>query len=172
MTFHSGRAPTDQGTRSGDELALVYAEHSSAILKLAALLVPDMDSAHEAMYEAFAALYRERRRLHRPDESLDFLRRAVVFRARTKAPPRSPGKAVTTAATATTVTRSDAMVIDGLAALPDSQREAIVLRYYGQLSDAQAAAAMGVRPAALRANIVHGMATLRAALGPRTLVQD
>lgn len=169
MTFHSGRAPTDQGTRSGDELALVYAEHSSAILKLAALLVPDMDAAHEAMYEAFAALHRERRRLHRPDESLDFLRRAVVFRARTKVSPRSPGKTVTTAAT---VTRSDAMVIDGLAALPDSQREAIVLRYYGQLSDAQAAAAMGVRPAALRANIVHGMAALRAALGPRTLVQD
>jgi DNA-directed RNA polymerase specialized sigma24 family protein len=192
MTFRSAHAPTDRGTRSGaDELALVYAEHSSAILKLAALLVPDVDSAHEAMYEAFAALYRERRRLHRPDEALAFLRRAVVCRARAKASARSPGKAAATAATARAEPReteetadrgylhgvpcndaADAAVIDVLRKLPDGQREAIVLRYYGQLSDAQAAAAMGVRSAVLRANLVCGMAALRLALGPRALAQD
>jgi DNA-directed RNA polymerase specialized sigma24 family protein len=178
MTFRSVRAPTEPGTASdGDELALIYAEHSSAMFKLAALLVPDVESADEAMCEAFAALYRERRRLRRPDERLAFLRRAVVCRARTKLPSRSPGK--TPAAPGReyfrSVTVSDtaaAAVIDVLRTLPGGQREAIVLRYYGQLSDAQAADAMGVRPTVLRANLVRGMAALRTALGSRMLAQD
>lgn len=61
----------------------------------------------------------------------------------------------------------NAAVIRAVRALPGDQREALVLRYYGQLSDEQAAAAMGVRPTVLRANVACGMAALRAILGPR-----
>jgi DNA-directed RNA polymerase specialized sigma24 family protein len=57
------------------------------------------------------------------------------------------------------------VVLDLLRALPGRQREALVLRYYGQFSDDEVAAAMGVTRAELRANVVRGMAALQLALG-------
>jgi RNA polymerase sigma factor (sigma-70 family) len=59
----------------------------------------------------------------------------------------------------------DAVVLDLLRALPGRQREALVLRYYGQFSDDEVAAAMGVSRAELRENVVRGMAALQLALG-------
>ena len=167
VAFHKARDPVqrrDQTRRRadsrGDELAWVYAEHSRPLLRLAALLVTDVNTAHEVMYEAFAALQQGRGRLRRSDDVFMFLLRAVVHRARTFAvrvsgpgPPDDPGLP------------NDA-VLDALRALPGPQREALVLRYYGQLPDEQAAGVMGVPPAELRANVSRGMAALRSALSP------
>lgn len=159
-----------------DELALAYAEYSRSLLKLAALLVPDIGAAREVVYESFADLYRERlcgerpsrerpsrerNRPHSREESLAFLLRDVVCRAR----GAMAGSGITPAAQ--NPADDNAAVIRAVRALPGDQREALVLRYYGQLSDEQAAAAMGVRPTALRANVARGMAALRAVLGPQ-----
>lgn len=133
----------------GDDLARLYAEHSRPLVQLAALLVPDAGAAREIMYEAFAALARGRSRLHRSDDAFAFLLRAVVRRARMAAPPPAV---------------SGDAVLNALRALPRPQREALVLCYYGQLSDEQAAAALGVQPGELLANVARGMTALRAAL--------
>jgi DNA-directed RNA polymerase specialized sigma24 family protein len=112
------------------------------------------------MYEAFAALQRGRGRLRRSDDVFMFLLRTVVHRARASATrvsgpgaPDDPGL-------------PNDVVLDALRALPGPQREALVLRYYGQLPDEQAAEAMGVPPGELRANVSRGMAALRSALSP------
>lgn len=159
----------------GDELALAYAEHSRSLLKLAALLVPDIGAAREVVYESFAALHREQRHreqrkrerhsLRCREEVLAFLLRDVVCRARAVV---SDGGIIPAAHD---LAGGDAAVIRAVRALPDNQREALVLRYYGQLSDEQAAAAMGVRTAALRASVTQGMAELRAVLGPQVLAR-
>jgi len=47
--------------------------------------------------------------------------------------------------------------------LPERQREALVLRYYGELSGAQAAA-MGVSPATARRHTARAVATMRTML--------
>jgi DNA-directed RNA polymerase specialized sigma24 family protein len=127
-------------------------------LRLAALLVPDVGAAHEVMYEAFAALQQDRASPRGHADVLAFLLWTVVHRAR--AAPRAdaspPGA------------RSgepDGAVVDAVRALSARQREALVLRYYGQFSDEQVAAAMGVRPAEVRSNVARGMLALRATLG-------
>jgi Sigma-70, region 4 len=51
-----------------------------------------------------------------------------------------------------------------LRSLPERQREALVLRYYGELSEAQAGAAMGISPAAARRHTARAVATLRTML--------
>jgi DNA-directed RNA polymerase specialized sigma24 family protein len=116
------------------------------------------------MYEAFAALQRGRCRLRRSDDVFMFLLRTVVRRARASAARVSgPG--------AHDPGLPNDAVLDALRALPGSQREALVLRYYGQLSDEQAAEAMGVPPTELRVNVSRGMAALRSALSPRGHLQ-
>ncbi|HEX6448482.1 MAG TPA: sigma factor-like helix-turn-helix DNA-binding protein [Trebonia sp.] len=157
----------------GDELARLYAEHSRRLLQLAALLVPDLSAAREVMYEAFAALDRGHIRARSSGDEFTFLLRAVVYRARRVRPSpdadtRINGAKVVGAGAAESAmpgtVMPDAAVLTALRTLPAAQREALVLRYYGQLCDEQAAAAMGVRPAELRAYVTSGMAALRAAL--------
>lgn len=168
MTHLSARGPTRrrEPTRAraagGAELAHRYAEHSRRLLKLAALLVPEITAADEVMYEAFAAMYQARDRIRGHDDVFAFLLRDVVSRARVAMGargsqlPHVPGSPVPTS--------QEISVLDAVRALPGSQREALVLRYYGQLSDEEAAAAMGIEPAELRAHVTLGMATLRAYL--------
>jgi DNA-directed RNA polymerase specialized sigma24 family protein len=182
VTFRSVRGPVGRhavprmgSDLAGDELARLYAEYSRSLLQLAALLVPDIGAAREVMYEAFAALARGRS-YPRGGDAFAFLLRAVVHRARTAAPAAGPSETAETlpiagaAATceadmgAAEAALPQAAVLHALRALPGPQREALVLRYYGQLSDEEAAAAMGVRPAELRANVARGMAELRAML--------
>jgi RNA polymerase sigma factor (sigma-70 family) len=52
--------------------------------------------------------------------------------------------------------------------LPDRQREAIVLRYYADLSEAEIAATMGISRGAVKSHTARGMAALRAALEQTT----
>jgi len=52
-----------------------------------------------------------------------------------------------------------------LLALPVRQRTAIVLRYYEDLSEAQTADLMRLRPAAVKSLVSRGMATLRGTIG-------
>ena len=51
-----------------------------------------------------------------------------------------------------------------LRALPDRQREALVLRYYAELSEAEIATAMGISRGAVKSHTARGMTALRTAL--------
>ena len=55
-------------------------------------------------------------------------------------------------------------VVAALRHLPDRQREAIVLRYYADLSEAEIATAMGISRGAVKSHTARGMSALRAAL--------
>jgi RNA polymerase sigma factor (sigma-70 family) len=57
-----------------------------------------------------------------------------------------------------------AEVMHALAALPVRQREALVLRYYADLSEAQIAEAMGISAGAVKSHAHRGLAGLRATL--------
>lgn len=173
------RAPRGAGRArySREEVARLYAEHAGTLLKLATLLVRDAAEAREILYEAFAAMEQALSR-QRSGDALAFLLRDVVDRARvipTRDVGRSGrgfaafgwpggfGRSDTSGKAASS--SPDAVVLDLLRALPGRQREALVLRYYGQFSDDEVAAAMGITRAELRANVVRGMAALQLALG-------
>jgi RNA polymerase sigma factor (sigma-70 family) len=55
-------------------------------------------------------------------------------------------------------------VIAALRDLPERQREALVLRYYADLSEAEIAAAMKISRGAVKSHTSRGMAALRLAL--------
>jgi RNA polymerase sigma factor (sigma-70 family) len=59
-------------------------------------------------------------------------------------------------------------VIAALRTLPPRQREALVLKYYADLSDAQIATAMGISKGAVKSHTVRGVAALRAVLEMET----
>jgi RNA polymerase sigma factor (sigma-70 family) len=85
--------------------------------------------------------------------------RAVVDKNLQKAPPDMPS-----AEHGALVRLERSAVVAALRGLPDRQREAIVLRYYANLSVAETAAAMGIRRGTVKIYTFHGMTALRAAL--------
>jgi RNA polymerase sigma factor (sigma-70 family) len=61
---------------------------------------------------------------------------------------------------ATALVERDA-VLAALAALPERQREVLVLRYYGDLSEAAIADSLGISRGAVKTHASRGMAALR-----------
>jgi DNA-binding CsgD family transcriptional regulator len=61
-----------------------------------------------------------------------------------------------------------AAVVAALQGLTARQREAIVLRYYADLSEAEIAEAMGISRGAVKSHTSRGMAALRVALDPES----
>jgi DNA-directed RNA polymerase specialized sigma24 family protein len=59
-------------------------------------------------------------------------------------------------------------VIAALRNLPDRQRQALVLRYYADLSEARIAEMMGIKPSAVKSHMARGMSSLRCALEQAT----
>jgi len=156
------------------DLAVVelYSQHYRALVRLAALLVRDTGTAEEVVQDSFVAMHGGWQRLRDTEKALAYLRQAVVNRSRSvlrhrtvvdknlqKAPPDMPSAEHGALA----LLERDA-VIAALRDLPDRQREAIVLRYYADLSEAQIAAAMGISRGAVKSHTARGMTALRAAL--------
>ena len=143
--------------RDADRLiAELYAREYRPLTRLAVLLVLDLETAEEIVRDAFAALHRSRRWPRDSEQALSCLRRAVVSNSRSVRQHRikANGNAL--------LERS--AIVDALRGLPERQREAIVLRYYGNLSEAEVAAAMGVRRGMAKSYLARGMSVLRAVL--------
>jgi RNA polymerase sigma-70 factor (sigma-E family) len=150
----------------------LYSQHYRALVRLAALLVRDTPTAEEVVQDSFVAMHGGWQRLRDAEKALAYLRQAVVNRSRSvlrhrtvvdknlqKAPPDMPS-----AEHGALVLLERSAVVAALRALPDRQREAIVLRYYADLSEAEIAAAMGISRGAVKSHTARGMSALRTAL--------
>jgi RNA polymerase sigma-70 factor (sigma-E family) len=122
--------------------------------------------------DSFVAMHDGWDRLRDAEKALAYMRQAVVNRSRSvlrhrmvveknqqKPPPDMPSAEHGALAL---VERS--AVIAALRGLPERQREAIVLRYYADLSEAEIAAAMKISRGAVKSHTSRGMAALRVAL--------
>ncbi|ROO83644.1 RNA polymerase sigma-70 factor (sigma-E family) [Actinocorallia herbida] len=153
--------------------ALYGAEYRS-LVRLAALLVRDVATAEEVVQDAFVAMHGSWRRLRDPGKALAYLRQSVVNRARSVlrhravvekyAPKGLPD--VQSAEHGAIIQLERDAVVRALHGLPPRQREALVLRYYADLSEAEIAAAMGISRGAVKSHTARGMAALRNALEP------
>jgi RNA polymerase sigma-70 factor (sigma-E family) len=156
------------------ELAVIelYAMHYSALVRLAVMLVRDTPTAEEVVQDAFIAMHDAWERLRDTERALAYMRQSVVNRSRSvlrhrmvvernqqKPPPDMPSAEH---GALTLLERS--AVIAALRGLPARQREAIVLRYYADLSEAEIAAAMKISRGAVKSHTSRGMAALRVAL--------
>jgi len=150
----------------------LYSLHYRALVRLAALLVRDTPTAEEVVQDAFVKMHGGWQRLRDADKALAYLRQSVVNGARSvlrhrsvvdknlqKAPPDMPS-----AEHGALVLLERSAVVKALRGLPERQREAIVLRYYADLSEAEIADTMGISRGAVKSHTARGMASLRAAL--------
>ncbi len=157
-------------------VSAVFDAHYAELLRLARLL--GADDAEDVVAEAFYELYRRWDRLRDAGSAPAYVRSVVcnltrmrlrhlqVVRRHVSASASQPQ--TVGSAEAEVVLREDHQeVLVALAALPDRQRQALVLRYWLDLREAEVAAAMGISCGAVKAHTSRGMAALTRRLEER-----
>ena len=161
------------GTESGSEpppvtIDDIYRSHRMGMVRLAILLVDDQASAEDVVQEAFAGLFRNWSGLRDRAAAVGYLRTAVVNgsrsmlrrrrTARAYVPP-DPGTA-RSAESLAMLTAEHQAVVTALADLAPRQREVLVLRYYGGLSEAEIADATGLSKGTVKSTASRAVAKL------------
>lgn len=155
-----------------EALTALYVQHYGSLLRLAALLLDDREASAEVVQDAYIKMHAAWRRIDDPDRALAYLRQTVVNLSRSRlrrrlvarkhAPKPMPDAASAEYAALAGLERQQ--VVASLRRLPPRQREALVLRYYGELSETEIAEAMGCSNGAVKSHIHRGMAALAKSL--------
>lgn len=153
-------------------LASLHHAHYRELVRLAGLLLHDRGASEEVVQDAFVQLHLKWRRLRDPEKAAAWLRSAVLNGARSRirhldvrrrhqpAPRRSAESAEDAAIAGDARDR----IVLALRALPARQREAVVLRYYLDLSEGQMADAMGISAGSVKTHLHRGLAALETQL--------
>src|SRR5215471_6453265 len=137
--------------------ASLYIAHYRSLVGLATLLVRDIATAEEIVQDSFVAMHGNWRRLRDNSKALSYLRQRVVADRNMLQPPPD----VPSAEQGAIVLLERSAVVAALHRLPPRQREALVLRYYAEFSEAQIASAMGISRGAVKTHTARGMSALR-----------
>ncbi len=150
----------------------LYSAHYPSLVRLAALLVRDLGTAEEVVQDAFVAMHGGWHRLRDSDKALAYLRQAVVNRSRSvlrhrqvvdrNAPKPAPDMPSAEHGAIALFERS--AVIAAMRTLPPRQREALVLRFYADMPEAQIAETMQISRGAVKSHTARAMQALRVVL--------
>ena len=153
----------------------LYTEHALGLIRLAVVMLGDRAAAEDVVQDAFLGLYRRWDALPDTSTPLPYLRASVVNGCRTAMRRRSrlklwlPDAATEDAAPELWSESAEARVLlseeqravaAALRKLPRRQREALVLRYYLDLSIDEVAHAMGVAPGTVKSATHRGLAAV------------
>jgi RNA polymerase sigma-70 factor (sigma-E family) len=150
----------------------LYSAHYRSLVRLAALLIRDVATAEEVVQDSFVAMHSGWRRLCDSDKALSYLLQSVVNRSRSvlrhrvvadRTAPEPPAD-MPNADHGAIVLLERSAVVAALRALPPRQREALVLRYYGDVSEAQIASVMGISRGSVKTHTASAMNALRSIL--------
>ncbi|MFC5137159.1 SigE family RNA polymerase sigma factor [Actinomycetospora rhizophila] len=155
-------ATQDQAPRTLEDL---YREHRMRFVRLAVLLVDDPATAEDVVQEAFTGLHRHWGRLRDEHAALGYLRTAVVNGSRSVLRRRRTAREYTPPHTADArsaeslamLSAEHQAVVSALGKLPRRQREVLVLRYYGGLSEAEIAEATGISKGTVKSTASRGL---------------
>jgi RNA polymerase sigma-70 factor (sigma-E family) len=156
---------------SPSRLELLYRTHAPGAVRLAYFLTGDVEAANDIVQDAFVRIAGRFADLRHIDNFEAYLGRTVVnlsrnhFRGlhRKKAAEYEEGKRLRASPGRIEPTppgESDALW-RGLQQLPRRQREAIVLRYYLDLSEHQTADLLGCAVGTVKSAVSRGLSTLR-----------
>ncbi|MGV9951720.1 sigma-70 family RNA polymerase sigma factor [Streptomyces cellulosae] len=158
-------------------VARLFELHYSSMLRLAVLL--GADDPENVVAEAYYQIYRRWRRLKDVAAAEACLRftvcnltrmriRHLQVARRHEEQPAPPPEATVASAENTALLRDDQRVlIDALQQLPARQREALVLRHWLGLKEAEIAAAMGISRGSVKTHTSRGIAALTQAMEAR-----
>jgi RNA polymerase sigma-70 factor (sigma-E family) len=160
------RMPPEARQRVGT----LYQEHALGLVRLAKIMLGDQAAAEDIVQDAFLGLYRKWPVLTDQDRALGYLRASVLNGCRTAHRRRtrrdralflSPRpQDIVSAEESALIGEANREVIAALRALPARQREAVVLRYYLDLTEDQAAQAMSVSRGTVKSATSRGRAAL------------
>ena len=155
-TFETGTVPavTPEARRLDADAAVtaLYTAHYRSLVRLAALLLDDVGASEEVVQDAYVKMHGAWRRIREPEAAVGYLRTTVVNLARSRLrhrqvvqrhAPKPMPDAPSAEHGAMALLERDRLV-RALRTLPTRQRECLVLRYYGDLSEVQIAEAMGI----------------------------
>jgi RNA polymerase sigma-70 factor (sigma-E family) len=165
-------------------ITAMYDTEYHSLVRMSAVLLGDVGAAEEVVQECFIAVHAAWRRLRDIDKAMPYLRRSVLNRSRSllrhrivadrHAPasepdtggPRAGGPGTGSAEQGAIAWFERSAVIAALRGLPSRQREALVLRFYLELSEEEVAAVMKISRSAVKSHTARGQAALRSVLEP------
>ena len=160
--------PLTQAREQDQQITALYRAHALGLVKLAYLMTGDKLTAEDIVQDAFLGLHRRWSVLVDQDKALSYVRSCVLngcrqlHRVRYRQdkyrldPPADTQSAEDTAM----IGEDNRAVLAAIRRLPARQREAVVLRYYLDMTEAQAAQAMGVSPGTVKSATSRGLAAL------------
>lgn len=157
-------------TPAEQRLTGLYARHSASALRLAFLMTGDPAAAEDVVQEAFVRLFARFRDRKPPDALEAYLRRSIINLAHDRHRRIKTARAfVNSGGHAPTSHDAPAAEVDvrlvmrtRLRRLPHRQRAALVLRYYEDLSEEQAAEILHCSVHALKQLVQRGLRAMRA----------
>jgi RNA polymerase sigma-70 factor (sigma-E family) len=147
----------------------LYRTHRMRLVRLALLLVDEPATAEDVVQEAFTGLHRNWGNLRDAAAAVGYLRTAVVngsrsvLRRRKTAREYNPPHAVNarSAESLAMLTAEHQSVVRALSQLPPRQREVLVLRYYGNLTEAEIAEAAGISKGTVKSTASRALEALQ-----------
>ncbi|MGA8459206.1 MAG: SigE family RNA polymerase sigma factor [Streptosporangiaceae bacterium] len=155
-------------------ITAMYDTEYRSLVRMSAVLLGDVASAEEIVQDSFIAVHAAWRGLRDIDKGVHYLRRTVQNRSRSllrhrvvvDKHMRASEPDMPSAEQAAIMRLQRAAVVAALRTLPTRQREALVLRFYLDLSEEQVAAAMQISQGAVKSHTARGKAALRSLLEP------
>jgi len=148
----------------------LYQAHALGMIRLAHIMLGDRASAEDVVQEAFCGLYRRWSHLADYGSAVHYVRSAVLNRCRsvlrrrtTSLAPRGLGgqpEPVISAESAVLTREERDEIMRAVRRLPQRQREALVLRFYLDLSAEETATTMGISPSSVRSATHRALASL------------
>jgi len=170
------KLPEAAGARSAaqesaeDAVAALYQASALGLIRMAYVMLDDLQGAEDVVQEAFYGLYRRWGRLKDADHAIFYVRAAVLNGCRSALRRRAVRRrALAGRPDQRPAASAEAMVIKGeereeviraLARLPHRQREALVLRFYLELSDEQIARVMDIGQSTVRSTVYRALEAL------------
>lgn len=140
-----------------------YVETWDWAVRVAALIVHDREAGQEIAQESLLAVYRRWGEL---DEPRAYLRTTIVNRCRNwHRGDRTRREKLPLLVGPATAELGESGLADAIAALPVRQRAVVVLRYYGDLSEAEIAVALDCRPGTVKSLSSRALRRLRKEIG-------
>lgn len=170
----AGAAPL---STAGAETAVtaLYQVHAVGLIRLAVVMLGERSAAEDVVQEAFCALYRRWEHLADRDKALAYVRSSILNGCRTELRRRirnerrmKSGTVAVDAASAeyaALIGEEHREVLGALRRLPRRQREALVLRFYLDMSEAEIAVAMDVSPGTVKSTTSRALSALGRLLG-------
>ena len=154
----------------------LFRAHHLELVRLAVLIVGDLATAEDVVQDAFEQLHRRWRTLRKQSSALNYARSAVLNGSRSVLRRRSVARRHEARISVSSHTDADAAagfeqrseLIEAFRRLPARQREVLALRYYVDMSVADAAATLHISEGAVRSTASRGLDALARILPSRS----